>query len=68
MVPEPHNAESLAFQLGRSLGVLASPESVLAAVDLDDEVLFEADEIDHVGSDGALAAELVAGEGPVAEA
>jgi len=41
---------------------------VLTAVEFHDEVLFQANEIDDVGSDGALSAELLAGEGAVSKA
>src|SRR3546814_17166508 len=65
MVPEPQDAVIAALQIAGSRSVYGF--IVLAAVEFHHEAAGRAGEIDDVGADGVLAAELVAHERAVAQ-
>ena len=67
VIPEPHDTESLRFKPARPLGITRLSESVLSAVQFDDQRPLVADEIDDVAADRRLAAELPAVERMIAE-
>ena len=59
VVPETENAPASSAQIAVSLVMIARLR-MLAAIDLDDQPRFNADEVDDVGRNGELAAELPA--------
>ena len=66
VVPEAQDAEAFGAEEGVTIKVVEAV-AVLAAVDLNDEPGFEADEIEDVAEQRNLAAEFGAGELSVAE-
>ena len=64
VVPEPQDAVPASRQEGAALLVLLLLLRVLAAVELDHELGFDATQIHAVGSNGFLAAELCATDLP----
>ncbi len=67
VVPETDDAVAERFERGGALLVVFHSIGMLAAVDLDDQLLLQAEEIDDVRADGLLAAEFVACELAVAQ-
>jgi hypothetical protein len=59
IVPEPKHSEPERFKVSIPPGIEQYLLHVLAAVDLDDEMLLEADEVYDIRADWSLAAELV---------
>ena len=67
IVPKAKHAIALSFEICGA-GLVGSPfQSVMAPVQLDDQLGFSAAEVRDEGADGVLAAELEAGQLPIAE-
>ena len=67
VVPEADDFVALGVEPGGAAGVVGNLVGVLAAVDFDDQAAFVAEEVDDVGADGGLPADLVAVELPGAK-
>jgi hypothetical protein len=60
IVPNSDDAESLSFEPGRAHAIMRRCDRVLAAIDFDDQLLLEADEIDDISTNRSLASEFQA--------
>jgi hypothetical protein len=60
VVPKPKHRKSLRFQPNRSLAFVRRRRCVLAAVELDDQLMLEAGKIHDVLADGGLPTKLCA--------
>jgi hypothetical protein len=67
VVPEPQYTQAVRLKIARAPLVVLDRRSVLAAVELDHEASFVAVEIDDIGRDRVLAAELPAAKARLAQ-
>ena len=62
MIPKSQHAKAIPLQLRRAISMVPPPHIMLAAIQLDNQFLLEADEINGVCSDRRLPAKLPAAE------